>query len=345
MNILCLVYDNPSGSLVWRCVYPLKYLSENNLNVSVKFYDIPYAKELSNEELKQFHAAVFHSSYFDILFIQRLQNLGIKIITDFDDYWVLPKTHEFYQERKKAGTLNIKKELLQISDAFTTTNYKLYNIIKNYRKPVKVIPNAFDFSIHTIKPIIKDIMPRISNRLIFSYFGASNHINDLYQIRGIMSLNLDFELRFYMYPDKNELKKIIKLLYNNTHISDNRLKFYPPEDAYNYLKFYNDIDIVIAPLEENNWNSYKSELKLIEAGFFSKPVICSLNSIYKPIMQKGNFGFMANSYHGWLTAFKHYIQNPQFINEHGTNLNKYITENFHLKNWSEIRYNFYNTLN
>ena len=48
-----------------------------------------------------------------------------------------------------------------------------------------------------------------------------------------------------------------------------------------YCTHYNDIDVLLVPLDSNVFNLYKSELKLIEAGMLNKAVIVSDYGPYK----------------------------------------------------------------
>lgn len=51
--------------------------------------------------------------------------------------------------------------------------------------------------------------------------------------------------------------------------------------ALEYAKMYDNIDISIAPLYDNEFNRHKSELKIIEAGFKKTPIIVSRTGPYK----------------------------------------------------------------
>src|SRR5690606_22388933 len=47
------------------------------------------------------------------------------------------------------------------------------------------------------------------------------------------------------------------------------------KDVINYLEFYDETDIVIAPLLTNDYNKSKSNLKMVEALTRNLPIICS----------------------------------------------------------------------
>ena len=58
-----------------------------------------------------------------------------------------------------------------------------------------------------------------------------------------------------------------------------------------YATHYNNIDVLLVPLKENNFNKVKSQLKVIEAGFFNKAIIAQNFGPYTidlvPMIEKG----------------------------------------------------------
>ena len=53
------------------------------------------------------------------------------------------------------------------------------------------------------------------------------------------------------------------------------------KDIYHYMNSYNEIDVLLVPLLDNEFNACKSELKFVEAAAMGKPVICSDVNPYK----------------------------------------------------------------
>ena len=52
--------------------------------------------------------------------------------------------------------------------------------------------------------------------------------------------------------------------------------------AGQYYQQYNHVDILLAPLIENHFNSVKSNLKFVEAGFAKIPIIATNFGPYSP---------------------------------------------------------------
>ena len=63
------------------------------------------------------------------------------------------------------------------------------------------------------------------------------------------------------------------------------------KDISEYATHYNNIDVLLVPLAENDFNKVKSQLKVVESGFFHKAIIASDFGPYtidlKPMLTKG----------------------------------------------------------
>lgn len=127
-----------------------------------------------------------------------------------------------------------------------------------------------------------------------------------------------------------------------------------------YATNYNLFDISLAPLEENKFNKMKSQLKVIEAGFYNKAIVAQnfgpykvdlTNAYEKPQTKKDqpSFNEEANSYlidssknhKQWYQHLKRLINNPEQIKLLGDNLHKVILESYSMEKITEDRKNFY----
>ncbi len=98
---------------------------------------------------------------------------------------------------------------------------------------------------------------------------------------------------------------------------------------------YNEADVCLAPLKNNNlFNFYKSNLKVIEAGAHHCPIIASNYGPYTIDDIEGKLdgkqkGILVNESDnkGWYNAMKFYVDNPDLMREHGENLFNYVKEN------------------
>jgi len=98
------------------------------------------------------------------------------------------------------------------------------------------------------------------------------------------------------------------------------------KDLHAFGKHYQNIDVLIAPLDCNPFNEVKSELKFIEAGFTNTALICSDfgpyhlvgNSMFKKfgeIDETGNCILIdpVKKHKDWAKAIKKLVANPELI--------------------------------
>lgn len=109
-----------------------------------------------------------------------------------------------------------------------------------------------------------------------------------------------------------------------------------------YATNYNLADVSLAPLEKGDglFNSAKSQLKVIEAGFHKMPIIASDIEPYKIDIVHGVNGFLVNNnsgIKGWDYYINYFIQNPEKVKEMGQALYETVKDKYDIKNVSEDR--------
>jgi len=113
-----------------------------------------------------------------------------------------------------------------------------------------------------------------------------------------------------------------------------------------YSLNYNLFDISLIPLENNKFNLAKSQLKVIEAGFFKKPVICSDVIPYQIDIKHGENGFLVKdkSNKDWSYYAKKLIDNPELRKEMGEKLYESVKDKYDLRKVSADRADFYKSI-
>ena len=127
--------------------------------------------------------------------------------------------------------------------------------------------------------------------------------------------------------------------------------------ANEYATHYNEIDVLLAPLTECDFNKCKSQLKVIEAGFFKKGIIASNFGPYtldlKNIIEKGgNINPDGNAilvdtsknHKGWAKAIEKIVKNPEILETMRNNLHETVKEKYHIDTTTKIRYDIYKKL-
>lgn len=124
-----------------------------------------------------------------------------------------------------------------------------------------------------------------------------------------------------------------------------------------YATIYNYCDVSLAPLVENLFNSVKSELKVIEAGFYKKLLIAQNFGPYtintkNALIEGGIIDTEGNTilidshknHKGWYNAIKRIIKKPELIELLGENLNKFVIENYSMEVVTQKRVELYKSL-
>lgn len=126
------------------------------------------------------------------------------------------------------------------------------------------------------------------------------------------------------------------------------------KDIMRYCTHYNDIDVLLVPLEENKFNSFKSELKLIEAGMMGKAAVVSNFGPYQigtvnyfekggNINPNGNCVLIdkTKAHKDWAKTIEKLVKNPEHIEVLRTNLHNSVKDKYDLVNVTHDRAAWY----
>jgi len=122
-----------------------------------------------------------------------------------------------------------------------------------------------------------------------------------------------------------------------------------------YAKNYSKFDISLAPIKNHIFNRMKSQLKVIEAGFYKKALIASNVGPYtidlKHALDKGNFtngnALLVNennNHSDWAKHIKKLVDNPNLITDLGERLYETVSTKYDLNFVTAERASFYKSL-
>ena len=125
----------------------------------------------------------------------------------------------------------------------------------------------------------------------------------------------------------------------------------------NYAKGYNEFDVALAPLLDNEFNKYKSQLKIIEAGFHKKPIIAQNYGPYTiDLISAVNKGGTINSdgnsllvetsknHKQWGKHVKMLMDNPNMVTDLGEKLYETVKDRYDINNVTKYRDELYKSL-
>jgi glycosyltransferase involved in cell wall biosynthesis len=314
--------------------------------------------------------------------IDRLHNLGCKVVLDIDDYWRLNAGHYMYKAYKAQNVINETEEAVRLVDHVITTTDYFAAIIEKLNPNVTVLPNC-------IHPEDQQFKPRnIPNeRIRFGWIGGVYHkpdidaisenfcrlvkdseVRDKYQVclggynlvksrDGVTMPNPEYHaietnMTCNYYEFKNYDTTYASYLFAFTptmeHISyDKSYRRLYSKDVFTYGELYNEIDVALVPLISNEFNRCKSELKLVEAGTMGKAVIVSDTEPYTSWIKHGVNGLKVKESRNnidWYLNIKKLIKEPNLRNDLAAGLKETIEEYFDMDTHNECRAELYKSL-
>ena len=122
-----------------------------------------------------------------------------------------------------------------------------------------------------------------------------------------------------------------------------------------YARNYSKFDISLAPIQNHIFNRMKSQLKVIEAGFYKKALIASNVGPYtidlKHALNQGQFTDgnallvdNARNHSDWSKNIKKLVENPNMIVDLGERLYETVKDKYDLNQVTKTRYEFYKSL-
>ena len=160
----------------------------------------------------------------------------------------------------------------------------------------------------------------------------------------------------YKIVDEN-YKKFLMGFKEGTYSSDIQLPYQRvwTKPVTSYAMNYSKFDISLAPIKNHIFNRMKSQLKVIEAGFYKKAIIASEVGPYtidlKHCLKDGVFVdgnamlVQENRNHGdWSKFIKKLVTNPNLITDMGERLYETVKDTYDLRVVTKTRCEFYKFL-
>ena len=264
--------------------------------------------------------------------MKMIKFLGIPVIIDIDDHYSLGNDHPMSLTAKKERWAEPIIKHLEMADYVTTTTPIFAKLLKKHNKNVFVFPNAINpeepqYAVPKTEgdgrlrvgiicgsshlkdlELLGDIANQVDrdkvqfvlcgfdtrgNRTIYNQETGEKTTRPIYPEESVWC---DYE-KIFTDNYKTLSQPHIDFLKKYTSNVDDPFTNEPyrrmwTRDISNYATHYANVDVLIAPLKENDFNKVKSELKEIECGFTHTAFIgqnfgaYTLNLI--PMIEKGN---------------------------------------------------------
>ena len=160
----------------------------------------------------------------------------------------------------------------------------------------------------------------------------------------------------YRIVDK-DYKDFLELFLNNVqypNVENEHYKRCWTKDINHYYSHYNEIDVLLAPIEENDFNYVKSPLKVAECAFSHTAIVASNFGPYTLDLKNargfgGTWDLEANAllvdetrnHKDWKKYVEILAKNPEYVKQLQDNLYRDVHEKYDLRNVTKDRAEFY----
>ena len=270
----------------------------------------------------------FQTNDFAKLLVEKCKLFGIKIIYETDDDLMnIDKSHRDYSYyvKKREGIFYI----VENADVVTVSTDTLKSKLDNYNDNIVVIPNVIT---HYWDIEVKEPPKNNFNIIKIGYMGTPTHKDDIKLLENAVSIVKD--------NFKDSSKTIIFEMIGGTHDNltwVNQIPIKEDDKVFpNFAKFLKQKvvwDIALAPLENNNINLSKSELKYLEYTYLNIPGIYSEVGPYKENIIDGYNGLLIkdNTPKEWADAIIKLIEDESLRNDILTHAKEDVETNHNLQ--------------
>jgi len=346
-------------------------------------------------QIVHFHRVIGRDYERSQKIINKLNSMDIVTICDLDDYWMPGLEHPAYQLIKSNNLDYHIKNNLKSAMHVTTTTKLFADEISKINKNVYVLPNAINpeepqfkektkesdvlrfgwlggsSHLHDLK-LLEGTVSKLTDvkndfRMYLCGFDTRGTVTEINPQTGE-------EKRRPIKPEETVWKKYEEIFTDNYKmVRDTQKEFlskyedldYQDENAFyhrvwtkpvtTYAKNYSKFDVSIAPIKDHMFNRMKSQLKVIEAGFYKKALIASNIGPYtidlKHSLQNGNFVDgnallvdKARNKSDWAKYMKKLIKNPSWVEDLGERLYETVNGTYDLSSVTKTRAELYKTL-
>jgi glycosyltransferase involved in cell wall biosynthesis len=355
---------NKGGCSYYRAWSPFQKIQEQFPNlIDFKYNENPLEVSGTNEEQVEGANGYEDLHWCDVFFTQNLSNYGgpatirgIGLAKEFGKFvWydtddLLTNIYDDHRLKKvyvDNDLENLTKYIYQNSDLVTVTQEKFAQRIAPFcTGTLAVIKNAVDYNLPAWNA--PKLLSDKKNKVRVGWVGGIHHEADVKEFAGVPSMvnqkagRERVQWGFYGRPprDPNNKEDWQQDVWDN--YEKTLLKGFKGAQNYNvyqalptseYGVMYSNIDLAIAPLQNNDFNDSKSDIKVAECGRYKVPLIASDVGCYSDTIINGQTGYLIPPDappSEWSKLLSNLIRNPKKIRQMGENLHAILEELFDL---------------
>ena len=273
----------------------------------------------------------FREEYKQIIHLAR--SLGKPVIYEIDDL-LLELPNEHISKGIISDALFAILEAIVNSDLVITSTTFLEDYLKPLNPRIHVIPNYLDDRIWQTNT--KEYEEHVKEPVHIQFMGGKTHYADLVSIVPAFQYLLDH------FP--NVVLSFIGCQPPQALINRANVEWLPIDilDYAEFTQFYSSqpCDIVVAPLQDQQFNRAKSSIKFLEYSSQKKPGVYSKITPYESIIQHGKNGFLAQSLEEWQHFLGRLIINQALRRQIAQSAFETVKDNWlisgHVDEWKKI---------
>jgi len=253
-----------SGSKYHRILNPLSYLKAD------------FSTQLT-EQLCQGYDIIWINRYINVWPWQIAlwkEKYGFKIVFDLDDSWIIPKTNPSYLSQIQIEPYS--KDFCLLADWVTVTTEELKKEVLQFNENVTVIPNRVPYGEGQFILKQEEKEDFLNRKIRVGISGSISHIYDWKDIRPwLHKLTTNPLFRNTCELIISGIDPNAKGIYKDYSFAT----FIPNRPVTNYMQVYHELDIMLCPLRDDEFNRSKSSIKLFESA--CSKTVCVLDHLYR----------------------------------------------------------------
>ena len=332
MFISGFIYNEFPKGFRYRILHQIEQLKVGDLVSEVCYY-----LELEPLLIKDYRFIIFYHCPLTPTIeksIEYAKKLNKRIFFDIDDLFIDTKNTNLitytqnwtsFEIDEYNNYFNLIGKTLKLCEGAITTNEFIKKKLKNYVQEVYINHNIANEEMLHLSMKALESKPNIKKKdeIIIGYFsGSTNHSSDFnFILPAIKKIFKEFNYIKLMIVGK------LKLCDDFKNISS-KIITHPFVDWRMIPELLANIDINVAPLEDNIYNEAKSEIKWLEASIMKVPTIASNIGSFKEKIINGTTGLLCSSIEDWYNSLKLLIKDTELKNNIGQNAFEFCKMNY-----------------
>lgn len=262
-----------------------------------------------------------HSQSALDLFREMKQKHDKIFLTEIDDYILSIPQKNQASEYFRPGSDMVSYAVDQFieSDGLIVSTPYLGNMYRKFNKNIHVVENCIDTGLWHTKPT------NYTDNIKIGWMGGGTHEEDLEIVKDVVFelLSENKKISFHF------LHGVPKFFRGVPRITAD-LSF-KPVDKYPKWVMKAGFDIGIAPLEDNNFNRGKSNLRWLEYSAMGIPTVASPLPHFVESIKEGETGFIAKTNDEWKYNLKQLINDAELRHSIGLKARKEVEEKWSIR--------------